>query len=143
MSLKVHVRIKQDALEAEIDDATTEAWIKGRLTAAVRLFRRKLKRGAGVSAPGDYPIQKTGLLGRNTQITRLSARRGVIESDTKYAGFLAGGTSKMKRRKMAGNALKEILQREPEKRELASAARWVSRGTGGRSTLATGGRKGV
>jgi hypothetical protein len=143
VSLKIHVRIKQDALEATVDDDIIEKWMKGRLTQALRLFRRQLNRGGGVSAPGDYPIKKSGLLGRNTSTTIINPRRGVIESDTEYAGYLAGGTSKMKPRKMAGNALKEVLQRQPMRQELASAARWVTRGTGGRSSLATGGRKGV
>lgn len=100
------------------DDAAIKEWLKGVTDAAKATFRsgmtgphsgrvyRRRGRLHKASAPGEYPATETGRLLKSagTAVTKDEGEFGV---NTFYASFLAHGTRKMAKRRMAKEAMQE------------------------------------
>jgi len=72
-----------------------------------RVYRRK-GRSHQASSPGEYPAADSGAH-RATISYKVTSRQVVIGSGRSYAIYLREGTSKMARRKMSDDALKEAM----------------------------------
>ncbi|MEY9493747.1 phage gpG-like protein [Bradyrhizobium elkanii] len=94
------------------------AWLRGIAKASEQAFRAGASRAyPPASAPGAWPARRSGgLLGSiETEVTASSV---TIGTNQRYSKFLREGTSRMARRKMSDNALKEGMFR-------ARLGRWV------------------
>lgn len=93
-----------------VKDKSQEIFKRGMLGPhSGRIYARRGGRLHQASAPGEYPANDTGKLlasmrGRVTQI------EATIGTNMYYARFLRTGTTKMARRKMSDNALREGRQ---------------------------------
>lgn len=93
-------------------------WLNGIAKAAEQAFRAGASRGyPPASEPGAWPARRSGgLLGSiDTEVTNNSVTIGTSQP---YSGYLRSGTSKMARRKMSDNALREGMFK-------ARLGRWV------------------
>jgi phage gpG-like protein len=92
-------------------------WLRQIGDASVRAFKGGMGRGPAPSAPGAWPNVQTGRL-RGSIRSEVTTSGVTVGSNTPYSGYLRTGTSKMARRKMSDNALKEGMRG-------ARLAKWV------------------
>lgn len=85
--------------------------------AVVDTFRRGMRGKKGgryygghrASAAGEYPANRSGALSASVRRT-VGGDKVVVSAGAHYAKYLAGGTSKMAKRKMLEEAMKETLR---------------------------------
>ena len=94
-------------------------WLWGIGFAGSEAFRSGMKQGSRTnrSAPGEWPHSQTGRLKGSIHFEATDSSV-TIGTSMPYSGFLRSGTSKMARRKMSDNALKEGM-------EHSRLGRWV------------------
>lgn len=100
------------------DDAAIRDWLRGVTDAAKSVFRagmtgphsgrlyRRRGRAHRASAPGEYPANDSGRLLRTAR-TVVTPDEGEFGVGMFYARFLAHGTRKMAKRRMAKEAMQE------------------------------------
>jgi len=102
----------------------TNAW-KRWLEEVAKQSEAAFKGGMGnyppASAPGAWPNSRTGRLRGSIQ-TRVTEHEVTIGTNTPYSNYLRTGTSKMARRKMSEDALKEGMRAA---RRLGHWAGWM------------------
>jgi phage gpG-like protein len=103
--------------QARKNEGEIHRWLRGVADASAETFRSSMKGYPPASSPGEYPAVRTGRLRASigTEVTHDSATVG---SNMFYSIFLRMGTSKMARRKMSDDALKEGMEK-------ARLGRWV------------------
>ena len=84
-------------------------WLREVANKSEAAFKGGMGRGPAPSAPGAWPNVQTGRL-RGSIRSEVTANSMTIGSNTPYSGYLRTGTSKMARRKMSDNALKEGMR---------------------------------
>ena len=92
-------------------------WLRQIGDASIAAFKGGMGRGPAPSAPGAWPNVQTGRL-RDSIRKEVTSTSVTVGSNTPYSGYLRSGTSKMARRKMSDNALKEGMRG-------ARLGRWV------------------
>lgn len=80
-------------------------WLRDVADASDAAFKN-MKQYPPASTPGEYPAIRTGKL-RASIRTVVTANSATIGSNMRYSIFLRRGTSRMARRKMSDNALRE------------------------------------
>jgi hypothetical protein len=120
ISVTVTSRVNPE-VDPHIDDEIIAEWIEGRLNDGRNRFITSMGSGPRHSAPGAYPNQQTGALAGSVNYQMTGPREGELFSDIEYAGYLAGGTDKMAKRKMLWEAFEESLAARPETDQLARA----------------------
>jgi hypothetical protein len=93
---------------AKKDKAEIRSWLNRVGEASVEAFKGGMGSG-GPSAPGAWPNSQTGRL-KGSISHRVSSDSVTVGSGMPYSIFLRTGTSKMARRKMSDDALKEGMQ---------------------------------
>jgi hypothetical protein len=97
---KFHARKKTEVIRG---------WL-GRIgTAGVAAFRDGMGDYPPASAPGAWPNSRTGRL-RGSIRHETTSNSVTIGTSMPYSGFLRTGTSRMARRKMSDNALREGMR---------------------------------
>lgn len=134
MPTRVNLRLtKVDRIRVGVDEEVVRGWIKGRMSAAIDLFRSEMNK-ASPSAPFTYPARVTGNLSAGIRGPFLYGFVGRVDMSASnsrgvdYVPYLRKGTSRMQSRKLVNDALFEILKSAPQKKELASAATFGYRG---------------
>lgn len=130
MTIRANLSMKSDSrIIAYVDDDVIRAWILDRMEDSIKHFITKTKK-ASPSAPFDYPAQVTGNMNAGITGPFVKGRSGRVdmsaenEQGVDYVPFHRFGTSRMAKRKLIPEALKEILHKRPKRDFLASAARF-------------------
>jgi phage gpG-like protein len=97
------------AFHAKKDTAEIHRWLQSVADAGTKIFRNSMRSGPGPSSPGQYPASQTGRL-RASISSQVTESEATIGSNMSYSIYLRMGTSKMARRKMSDDALKEGVQ---------------------------------
>jgi len=105
--------------KAKLDKRTFNRFLKVVAEESEKAFKSGMKGYPPASKPGRYPSVRTGRLRASIQ-TNVTADMVVVSTHMPYSGFLRHGTSKMKRRKMSDNALKEGIAAAKKR-----AGKWV------------------
>lgn len=115
---RIHSWLSQVASEGE---AAFRAGLEGGHSG--RIYRRRGGRVHQASAPGEYPANDSGGLIASLR-SESSNREAKIGTNQYYSHYLRSGTSKMARRKMSDDALREGIDRAaPAARGFVSWAR--------------------
>jgi len=113
------------------DAAAFRRWLQVVAEESTKAFKGGMKQFPPASKARQYPSVRTGRLRASisTQITNDSV---TIGTHMPYSGYLRYGTSRMSRRKMSDNALKEGMAAAKKR-----AGKWVgwSKGTPGISGI--------
>jgi hypothetical protein len=96
-------------LHVKFDPVAIRAYLEAIGRASTDAFRSGMGSG-GRSSPGQYPNVQTGRL-RGTIGYEVAEDEVTVKTDTPYSVFLHFGTSKMAKRKMSDDALKEGVER--------------------------------
>ena len=98
--------------------AVIKAWLNGIAKAAEQAFRARASRAyPPASEPGAWPARRSGGLVGSIQ-TEVTTNSVTIGTNMKYSKYLREGTSRMARRKMSDDAMREGQFR-------ARLGRWV------------------
>lgn len=104
--------------EAVKKPAVIRTWLQGIAKASEQAFRAGASRAyPPASAPGAWPARRSGGLLGSIQ-TEVTADSVTIGTNQPYSGYLRHGTSRMARRKMSDDAMREGQFR-------ARLGRWV------------------
>ena len=88
------------------NDAAIKAWLQSIGEAGTEAFRSGMGQYPGPSDPGAWPNTRSGRLKASIK-SEVTSDSVTIGTNTRYSRFLRYGTSKMARRKMSDNALRE------------------------------------
>ncbi len=104
---------------ARKDPNAIHRWLDAIGTASEEAFRNGMGQYPGPSAPGAWPNSRTGNL-RRTIRSEVTVDEVTVGTSMHYSFYLRGGTSKMARRKMSDDALKEGIAKSQ-----GALGRWV------------------
>jgi hypothetical protein len=106
--------------KADKDKDVVERWLNDIGEASVNAFRNGMSKNyPPSSAPGDWPANRTGSL-RGSIDHEVSGDVLTVGTGMRYSVFLRYGTSRMARRKMSDDALREGMKAASN-----SLGRWV------------------
>ena len=108
MSITIEFR-PWSKFRAKKDTTTIKRWLKGIGESSENAFRSGMGGGGSPSSPGAWPNSQTGRL-KGSIDSKVTANSVTIGTGTHYSGYLRSGTSKMSRRKMSDNALREGMR---------------------------------
>ena len=108
MSISIEF-VPWNRFRARKKDAEIKRWMKAIGDASVDAFKSGMGEYPPASAPGAWPNRRSGRL-RASVRSVVTSQSVTVGTSMPYSGFLRSGTSKMARRKMSDNALKEGMK---------------------------------